>query len=159
MLFLEKYDKFNLIRRVPLLGISTDLPIWKLVEEVYDYDDLTDLEKMQRFIKEVNDARIDSMAKHFIIQDVYDKFCGKLGIEKYIVNYDGSINVEQDVLLRVKIDKFPVVFNIIEGCFDCSGTSLNTLENGAKRVHGFFRCNRNPLTSLKGGPLVVDGKL
>ena len=40
MLFLEKYDKFNLIRRVPLLGMTTDLPIWKLVEEVYDYDDL-----------------------------------------------------------------------------------------------------------------------
>ena len=73
----------------------------------------------------------------------------------YTINSDGSIDVDNNVILRGYFDKLPIKFNIINGDFDCASTLLENLEGSPKEVKGDFECNLNMLKTLKGGPKKV----
>jgi hypothetical protein len=83
--------------------------------------------------------------------------CSLLGITKYKVNNDLTIDVFEDVKLFGFINEFPIEFNEIQGDFRCSHCSLKTLKGGPKKVSGDFYCSHNYLTSLKGAPKEVGG--
>ena len=85
-----------------------------------------------------------------------DSICKKYNITNYIINIDGSIDVNGNVILSDKnLIKLPLIFNKVSGYFDCCGNKLTTLEGSPKEVGGNFYCNHNQLTSLEGSPIEV----
>jgi len=87
-----------------------------------------------------------------------DDICKKYGIRNYIINPDGSIDVDGDInLVNINLIKLPLKFNIVSGEFDCRGNKLTSLEGCPKEVGGDFSCYANQLTSLEGCPKEVGG--
>jgi hypothetical protein len=81
-----------------------------------------------------------------------------LGIENYVINKDNSVDVFSNVdISQRSLKKLPIKFNKIEGDFDCTCNSLNTLVNAPLEVSGFFDCSINKLYSLIRGPKIVKG--
>lgn len=90
--------------------------------------------------------------------DVIQEFCTKHKIYKYVVNPDGSVDVNQDVHIGVTSEKeIPFKFNIINGDFEWNGYSLVSLKNAPHTVHGDFSVSYNMLKNLEGCPHKIDG--
>ena len=109
-----------------------------------------------------------------------EEICEKYNIRNYIINDDGSIDVDGDVFIYDEgLTEIPLKFNKVtgsvnfiqnkltslEGCpkevgsfFDCRDNKLTTLEGGPKSVGGDFHCGNNNLTDLKGSPEEIGGK-
>lgn len=84
-----------------------------------------------------------------------DSFCNENYIRNYRINYDFSIDVQQDVHLayeRCQFDKLPIRFNYVDGDFCIYGLGLTTLDGCPKTITGYFDCSDNELTSLEFGP-------
>ena len=89
------------------------------------------------------------------INDIF-KICKKYNIEKFTINSDGSINVNESVyLFSYNLDKLPLNFNIINGNFDCSFNMLTSLDGFPKTINGNFDCSNNKITSLYGFPNII----
>ena len=87
-----------------------------------------------------------------------DDICYKYGIGNYIINQDGSIDVNGDVYLENKtLSVLPLKFNRVGGYFFCYDNKLTTLEGSPKEVGYHFLCGHNQLTSLEGGPQKTGG--
>jgi len=86
-------------------------------------------------------------------------FCQKY-LENYIINPDGTIDVNGDVYLDDELgdmEKLPVKFGKVSGHFGCYGNKLSTLEGCPKYVSGDFVCGGNQLTTLEHCPKYVGG--
>jgi hypothetical protein len=84
--------------------------------------------------------------------------CKQYGIENYTINGDGSIDVDGGVyLLNKGLVELPLVFNKVTGYFDCDGNDLTSLKGCPRWVGGYFDCNNNKLTSLEFSPDYVGG--
>jgi hypothetical protein len=87
-----------------------------------------------------------------------DKICKEYGIKNYTINEDGSIDVNDNVWLNSKgLTELPLVFNKVNGDFNCSGNQLTTLKGCPRWVGGNFYCSYNDLTSLVFSPEYVGG--
>ena len=85
-------------------------------------------------------------------QEIND-ICKKYNIENYTINSDGSIDVNDDVLLHdLYLKEIPLKFNKVSGHFDCSDNELTSLKNCPIEVGEYFNCNNNMLTSLEYSP-------
>jgi hypothetical protein len=79
--------------------------------------------------------------------------CKRYGINNYTINPDGSIDVDGDVdLINKGLTELPLTFNKVTGYFDCDGNQLTSLKGSPKWVGRGFYCNRNQLTSLEFSP-------
>ena len=84
----------------------------------------------------------------------------KYKIENYTINEDGSIDVNGDVhLFNLNLSELPISFNKVSGYFFCEMNGLTTLKGCPKSVGGHFDCSNNKLTSLKGSPKHIGGNL
>jgi hypothetical protein len=84
--------------------------------------------------------------------------CKKYGITNYIVNPDGSIDVDGDVDLSFNdLTEFPLRFNRVDGDFRCNNNNLTSLKGCPRWVGGYFDCDDNKLTSLEFSPDHVGG--
>ena len=87
-----------------------------------------------------------------------DSICKEYGIENYIINTDGSIDVDGYVdLSGKKLIKLPLKFRNVSVGFYCDNNQLTSLEGCPGSVGGDFWCYNNPLTSLEGCPTSVGG--
>ena len=87
-----------------------------------------------------------------------ESICKKYGITDYIINEDGSIDVNGDVDLRTeKLTNIPLKFGKVNGYFACSFNRLISLEGCPESVGGDFGCSFNKLTSLEGCPEIISG--
>lgn len=78
-------------------------------------------------------------------------------IQKYTINADLSVDVNDDVYLYGKnLTEIPVKFNIISGNFNCGHNRLTSLINCPKIINRNFNCSNNFLKSLKGFPTIVN---
>ena len=85
-----------------------------------------------------------------------EEICKKYGISNYVINDDGSIDVDGDVDLNdCELTELPLTFNKVTGIFDCDGNNLTSLEGSPQSVGGHFYCGYNKLTSLEGSPKYV----
>lgn len=85
------------------------------------------------------------------------KFMRAIGITRYKINEDYSVDVLESVKLRIRISELPIKFDYIMGDFDVVGCGLNTLKNFPEIIEGDFDCSNNLIDNLIGGPLRVDG--
>ena len=85
-----------------------------------------------------------------------EEICEKYSIENYIINDDGSIDVNGSVdLSNEVITELPLKFGTVSGSFYCFENDLTTLKGSPKFVGRDFHCYENQLTSLEGSPEVV----
>ena len=84
--------------------------------------------------------------------------CEKYGIENYTINPDGSIDVNGDVnLCNFGLTELPLIFNRVTGYFLCDDNKLTSLKGSPRWVGGYFYCSHNQLTSLEFSPDYVGG--
>jgi hypothetical protein len=91
-----------------------------------------------------------------------EQFCEKyLKYVDYIINNDGTIDVNGDVYLYGKLlvymKKLPVKFGKVLYSFDCAANNLTTLEYCPKYIGGDLYCAANNLTTLEGCPKYIGG--
>jgi len=81
----------------------------------------------------------------------------KYNIKNYIINNDGSIDVNGDInLYNKKLTELPFKFGNVIGNFDCSHNQLTSLK-GAPQIVYDFHCSSNLLINLKGSPQEIGG--
>lgn len=84
--------------------------------------------------------------------------CIDCNIKKFSINNDGSIDVYENVNLdRKTLTELPLIFNKVEGWFDCRMNKLTTLFGAPKYVTSSFICSDNDLITLEGAPYKIDG--
>ncbi|MCK9477780.1 MAG: hypothetical protein M0R46_17845 [Candidatus Muirbacterium halophilum] len=87
-----------------------------------------------------------------------EAICKKYNIKNYIINEDGSIDVDGNVdLYKEKLKVLPLKFRKVSGDFNCSSNKLTSLEGGPQSIGGKFYCTSNQLTSLVGCPQSIGG--
>jgi hypothetical protein len=89
------------------------------------------------------------------------EFCEKyLNDKDYIINSDGTIDVNGHVYLDNKLGKMtklPVRFGKVSGYFSCENNNLTTLAGFPSYVGNSFWCSKNNLTSLEYCPKYIGG--
>jgi hypothetical protein len=86
-----------------------------------------------------------------------DEICRKYNIKNYTINSDNSVDVDDNVKLRDKdLKSIPLNFNIVNGYFECDDNNLTSLKGCPVRVGGGFYCYDNKLTSLQYSPQYVE---
>ena len=89
-------------------------------------------------------------------KDRIDAICKEYDISKYIINSDGSVDVNGDVeLSHQKLQNLPLKFGKISGNFFCSNNELTSLVGCPHTVGGVFYCYDNQLSTLVGTPASV----
>jgi len=136
----------------------------------------TDINQFQ-MINEAGILTYDSMYKCFTFKDKeYQKvlnilkyhsqddlnstivnFLNNQNIFKYNVLNDGSVNVYQDVRLKLDSGKIPIKFNKVNGDFNVSNNQLETLLGCPNYITGDFIASNNNIQTLKYGPSIVKG--
>ncbi len=77
-------------------------------------------------------------------------------IKDFIINENGSIDVNQNVYLNYKfLNKIPFKFNKISGRFNIADNKITSLENCPKYISEYFTCTDNLIKTLEGGPEYV----
>ena len=86
-----------------------------------------------------------------------EEWLKKFSISNYIISNDLYVSVFGSVNLNGKLDckKLPVKFKTIDGYFDISNNSLESLEGCPESVLKDFNCSFNNLKSLLGAPYKV----
>ncbi|MCK9475608.1 MAG: hypothetical protein M0R46_06810 [Candidatus Muirbacterium halophilum] len=88
-----------------------------------------------------------------------EAICEKYNIKNYIINDDGSIDVDGHVDLYGKsLKELPLKFRNVIGNFYCSDNKLTSLEGAPQSIGGNFYCISNQLTSLVGCPQYIGGE-
>ncbi len=86
------------------------------------------------------------------------KWCASTDISKYTINSDGSIDVDQNVIIDFnRVDGLPHKFNIINGDFITDHNELTNMDNMPNIVNGDFSIAINNITSLEGCPKYIKG--
>jgi hypothetical protein len=81
----------------------------------------------------------------------------EMEIEKYVINDDLTVDVNQNVSLYHKsLSFFPVQFGTVNGDFNCSENQLISLIGSPRKVTQTFDCTYNKLITLEGAPDEVD---
>jgi hypothetical protein len=87
-----------------------------------------------------------------------EEICQKYNITNYTINPDGSIDVDGDVDLYNKgLTELPLTFNKVTGWFDCNDNKLTRLKGCPRWIGGSFNFDFNQLTSLEFSPEYVGG--
>ncbi|MCK9477660.1 MAG: hypothetical protein M0R46_17220 [Candidatus Muirbacterium halophilum] len=85
-----------------------------------------------------------------------DAICEKYYIKNYIINDEGSIDVDGNVdLYDKKLKVLPLKFRKVSGDFRCGHNKLTSLKGSPQSVGGDFDCSGNQLTTLDGCPQCV----
>lgn len=91
-------------------------------------------------------------------KDQIDQVCAQYNITKYIINNDGTIDVNQNISISHRgLTQLPFRINKMVGYLDCSNNELTTLEGCPYDIYGAFHCNNNQITSLAFCPTIVCG--
>ena len=89
-----------------------------------------------------------------------DIICREYNIQNYIINDDLSIDVYTNVnLFRLGLKELPLKFNNVWGYFNCNMNNLTTLKGSPKICQDSFHCSQNNLTSLEYLPKQINGYL
>ncbi len=81
---------------------------------------------------------------------------GNYKIYDYIINEDGSIDVNKEVhLFNKNLISIPFKFNRVCDYFNIANNKLTSLKNCPKYIEGNFSCSHNKLISLEFGPEYV----
>lgn len=105
-----------------------------------------------RYLKNFKEKYLKSRKSDEEIHQV----CEQYNITKYIINSDGSIDVDAPVnLSNLGLTELPIQFRIVTDKFLCDNNRLTTLKGAPLVIYGYkpvFDCSNNELTNLNYGP-------
>ena len=86
-----------------------------------------------------------------------EEWLKSFSINNYIITDDLLVSVFGNVNLNGKLEskRLPVKFKTVDGYFDISNNSLESLEGSPESVLKDFNCSYNKLESLVGAPYKV----
>lgn len=88
------------------------------------------------------------------------KICKKYLIDEYVINKDGSIDVNTDLFLSNKnISNFKIKFNKIDGSLFISNNFFKNFKNFPNIINGDLYMNNNMFENLNGIPKNIKGKV
>jgi hypothetical protein len=91
----------------------------------------------------INESKEDIIDTHAI--------CRKYNITNYIINEDGSVDVDGNVILNdIGLTKLPLRFRNVSGSFDCYSNTLTSLQGSPKSVGGYIDCSYNNIKTFQG---------
>ncbi len=93
--------------------------------------------------------------------EAIETWCEEMGIQNYIINSKGEIDVNGNVDFRCyDFKELPYKFGVVDGYFTFEGCkNLISLKNCPNYVTELFACNKCPqLDSLEGCPKEVGGR-
>jgi len=112
-------------------------------------------------------------------KDRIDTICEQYNIKNYLINADGSLDVNGSVNISLNgLLAIPLRFNnvtgsfycnynsltsllgcpkYVGGTFDCANNALVSINFAPNKIHRDFLCEQNPLSDLVGGPSYVNG--
>jgi hypothetical protein len=103
-----------------------------------------------KYIRKFNEDNIEERS----IRD----WCKLLNIKYYRISKKGLVSANDCVrLARKKLDEIPIKFGIVNGFFECNSNKLTSLKGAPMKVSSTFNCSSNNLTSLEYGPKIVGG--
>ena len=122
---------------------------------IFEINEESYVDSKKREIKKTNNFNFNQ--ELVSIEDIKN-FLLFLGIKKYKINGDNSVDVDGNVLIyKLNLNKIPVKFNYVSGDFNCYNNNLKSLEGAPREVGGDFYCHKNQLESLEGAPREVGG--
>jgi hypothetical protein len=72
-----------------------------------------------------------------------DSICKKYNIQNYVVNDDGTIDVDGSVNLSYsELTEIPLKFRKVSGYFSCRNNKLTSLSGAPREVGGYFDCSK-----------------
>lgn len=83
------------------------------------------------------------------------KFLSDIGVKRYKINNDYTVDVIENVKIRTPMDNLPIKFDYIMGNFDISDCGLTSLMGCPETIDGSFICTNNMLNDLSMGPIHV----
>ena len=87
-----------------------------------------------------------------------DIICEEYNIQNYTINDDLSIDVYTNVnLSRLGLKELPLKFNNVRGYFNCNSNNLTSLKGSPKVCQSDFHCADNYLKSLEYSPELING--
>ena len=87
-----------------------------------------------------------------------DDICNKLHLYKYHINSDGTVDVDNSVIInKMLFSNLPIRFGKVNGFFSCKENMMTHLKGSPSYVSGDFYCAENNLVTLKGAPKYVGG--
>jgi len=87
-----------------------------------------------------------------------DIICEEYNIQNYTINDDLSIDVYTNVnLSRLGLKELPLKFNNVRGYFNCNSNNLTSLKGSPKVCQNDFHCADNYLKSLEYSPELING--
>lgn len=144
---------------VPIIGIPSGEYIeltqdqFRILQELYlvKYDI-----RLKSMIFEDSDykiimANIDNKKEKII------KFLKSIGLERYNINKDYTVDALQNVKIDMILKSLPVQFDYVLGDFDISNCGLYSLKGCPEVISGDFICSNNILEDLEFGPEQVNG--
>lgn len=135
-----KYDIFNLLNEHGILTYNARL-------RCFTFSD-SDYRNIEFYIKgEKKDEKKEKIKR----------FLSVVGISKYKINSDYTIDTYGSVKIEQPINFIPFKFGYIMGDFDISNCGIIDLRNCPDEVENDFICSRNRLKNLVGGPKKVGG--
>jgi hypothetical protein len=128
--------KINYLKQAALIVYSGPYQCWMFSDKDY-----------HKIIKYVVDEKKEDIKR----------FLKSIGIDRYRINADYTVEVLEDVKIKKYISKLPIKFDYAMGDFDISTCGLITLEGCPERIDGDFICSNNLLNDLRFGPTEVSG--
>ncbi len=111
------------------------------------------------FERGLNPKEAMGIGKTKLIQDWLDEV--HIGVRNYKLNSDFTIDTDLDVIAVERPELFPngrfpdyIRFNS-SGSFDIDDCGIVSLVGCPKKVNGYFSCQMNEITNLKGFPKEV----
>ncbi len=101
---------------------------------------------------------INENTEKLTTKDQVKDWLDEMGVEKYTINSDLTVDVNGDVDLYDKnLTNIPVQFNNVKGNFNCSSNKIVSLQGSPLKISGYFSCTHNYLSSLEGSPKEISG--
>ena len=150
----------NKFEKIPMVGLPSGEFIELTLDQFSTLNELRYLKydsRMKTFVFEDSDYKNIMYYLRDRENDKIINFMKAIGIRKYKIHDDRTVDVWEDVSLKLNILTIPVKFEYVTGDFDVSFCGLINLNGCPNTVEGNFICTNNRLTDLKGGPDVVTG--
>lgn len=94
------------------------------------------------------------ISKENLIKD----FLKESKIENYIINEDGSIDIDGFSSIYINLNDFPIKIKSVQGTL-IYHAEVSNLKGCPQYISGNFLCRHNKLNSFEGGPKFIGGSL
>lgn len=108
------------------------------------------MKTFKQYLKEDSDEFLTDVSE-------INEWLQRYAVEKFTIHFNGSVTVKGSVdLMGLGLDYIPVNFEYVHGFFDCDDNHLTSLKGCPRFVGEYFSCQSNKIDSLEHSPRIVS---